>query len=138
MGTAAVRTHGRAQTAARCRTRCAACPHRNPATHRAGVHRRTGAVHEPRNDPVIRHLSIALLLARSLGACGGGASEEAGHAHEESGQEEGGHEEGEHAEEARKGEHGGRLLEQTGYAVELAIAEEGTPPKYQAWLYRDG
>jgi len=78
---------------------------------------------------VIRHLSIALLLALSLVACGGGTSEQAGHGHEKGSA---------HAEEARKGEHGGRLLEQDGYAVELAIAEEGTPPKYQAWLYRDG
>jgi cobalt-zinc-cadmium efflux system membrane fusion protein len=88
---------------------------------------------------VIRHLSLALLLALSLVACGGGASEEAGHGHGDGGQEAGGHEEGdEHAEEAPEGAHGGRLLEQDGYAVELAIAEEGTPPKYQAWLYRDG
>lgn len=44
-----------------------------------------------------------------------------------------------HAEEsAMKGEHGGRVLEREGYAVELAIAEDGTPPRYQAWLYRDG
>ena len=42
-----------------------------------------------------------------------------------------------HAEEdVAKGEHGGRRLEQDGYAVELAIAEDGTPPKYRAWLYQ--
>lgn len=41
-------------------------------------------------------------------------------------------------EDVRKGEHGGRWLEQDGHAVELAIAEDGTPPRYQAWLYRDG
>ena len=61
-----------------------------------------------------------------LTACGG-ASEQAGH-----------DDHGEHAaDEIVKGAHGGRLLEQEGHAVELAIAEEGTPPKYQAWLYRD-
>ena len=38
-------------------------------------------------------------------------------------------------EQGREGEHGGRWLEQQGYAVELAIAEDGTPPKFQAWLY---
>lgn len=45
---------------------------------------------------------------------------------------------GEHAEieEVKKGVHRGRLLEQDGYAVELAIAEDGTPPKFQAWLYQ--
>nr|WP_233264203.1 efflux RND transporter periplasmic adaptor subunit [Lysobacter panacisoli] len=46
------------------------------------------------------------------------------------------HAEGAHAEEPARGEHGGRLLQQDGYTVELAIAEDGTPPKYQAWLYR--
>ncbi|MGH8061472.1 MAG: efflux RND transporter periplasmic adaptor subunit [Pseudoxanthomonas sp.] len=69
----------------------------------------------------------ALALALLLGACGKDATEEHGHA-----------EAGEHAgaEEDKKGKHGGRLLEQGGYAVELAIAEDGTPPKYQAWLYK--
>lgn len=67
----------------------------------------------------------ALALALSLTACGGARTEAAS-------------ETGDHAEaaEAKKGEHGGRLLEQDGYTVELAIAEDGTPPKYQAWLYQ--
>lgn len=73
----------------------------------------------------------ALALAFLLGACGNNATGE--HATEEHGHEQG----GEHA-DAKEGEHGGRLLEQGGYAVELAIAEDGTPPKYQAWLYADG
>ena len=70
----------------------------------------------------IRALALALLLA----ACGGSPSHTASHGEGD-----------EHAEveEIRKGEHGGRLLQQSGYAVELAIAEDGTPPKYQAWLY---
>jgi cobalt-zinc-cadmium efflux system membrane fusion protein len=42
------------------------------------------------------------------------------------------------AEEVPKGEHGGRLLQQDGDAVELAIAETGTPPKFRAWLYAGG
>lgn len=71
------------------------------------------------------YLIGALALALSLTACGGsrteGVSESGGHAE---------------AAEAKKGEHGGRLLEQDGYTVELAIAEDGTPPKYQAWLYQ--
>lgn len=73
----------------------------------------------------------ALALAFLLGACGNNATGE--HATEEHGHEQ----DGEHA-DAKEGEHGGRLLEQGGYAVELAIAEDGTPPKYQAWLYADG
>ena len=72
---------------------------------------------------------IAMLFAMALSACGGNATEDE-HGHAESG--EAGND---HAEEATKGSHGGRLLEQEGYAVELAIAEDGTPPKYQAWLY---
>lgn len=75
-------------------------------------------------------LSLLLLLA----ACGGAATE-AGHGHEEG---EGDHHVEAEAEAPRKGEHGGRLLEKDGITVELAIAEDGTPPKYQAWLYRDG
>lgn len=69
----------------------------------------------------------AWALALWLTACGG-ASEQA--AHDDHGDPA--------AEEIEKGAHGGRLLEQQGHAVELAIAEEGTPPRYQAWLYRDG
>lgn len=77
--------------------------------------------------PLVAALAFALMLA----ACGGDHDANDGHGHaEEGGQADG--------EEAGKGEHGGRLLEQDGYTVELAIAEDGTPPRYQAWLYRDG
>lgn len=77
----------------------------------------------------IHNLTAAWALALLLCACGSKeAADEHGHAEES----------GEHSDagEARKGEHGGRLLEQGGYTVELAIAEDGTPPKYQAWLYK--
>ena len=80
-------------------------------------------------------LIAACVLALMLSACG---SKEAAdpHGHAESGHEEdGGHAE---AEGAKQGEHGGRWLEQDSYAVELAIAEDGTPPRYQAWLYKNG
>ncbi|SFK51843.1 membrane fusion protein, cobalt-zinc-cadmium efflux system [Lysobacter sp. cf310] len=79
----------------------------------------------------ISHFSAALALTLLLAACGGDPSAPAEHAHDEGDA----HAE---AEAPRKGEHGGRVLESNGYAVELAIAEDGTPPKYQAWLYRDG
>lgn len=76
--------------------------------------------------PLIGALALSLLLV----ACGGKDDHaEAGHGHE--GEEHG-------AEEAARGEHGGRLLTQDGVTVELAIAESGTPPTWQAWLYRDG
>ncbi len=81
----------------------------------------------------LRPLTSALALSLSLWltACGG-ASE--GDSHEA----EGGHGGHAEAEEVNKGEHGGRLLEKNGVTVELGIAEDGTPPKFQAWLYRDG
>jgi cobalt-zinc-cadmium efflux system membrane fusion protein len=74
-------------------------------------------------------LSLSLLLA----ACG--RHEEAVHEDEHGHHDEQGHEE---AAEFARGEHGGRLLEQQGYAVELATAESGTPPKFRAWAYHEG
>jgi cobalt-zinc-cadmium efflux system membrane fusion protein len=70
----------------------------------------------------------AFALVLLLGGCGKDIPEE--HGHEEAGEHANG-------EEAKQGEHGGKLLEQQGYTVELAIAEDGTPPKYRAWLYHN-
>ncbi len=68
---------------------------------------------------------ISAFLALALAGCGN-----SGHEHETGGK---------HAEaEPARGEHGGRLLRQDDITVELAIAEDGTPPKYEAWLYRNG
>ena len=78
----------------------------------------------------LRPLMSALALALLLAACGG-KDEHADDGHGHAGEEHG-------AEDAARGEHGGRLLTQDGVTVELAIAESGTPPTYQAWLYRDG
>ncbi len=80
---------------------------------------------------------IALLLALLLAGCAGAGDEGAApsHAHDEGQPQEG---EAAHADEPRKGAHGGRLLEQAGYALELAIVEDGVPPTFQAWLYHDG
>ncbi|WP_411832268.1 efflux RND transporter periplasmic adaptor subunit [Pseudoxanthomonas mexicana] len=72
---------------------------------------------------------IALLLA--LAACGGASDSR--HAHGD-GEEHA----DDHADEARKGAHGGRLLEKDGHAVELAIVEDGAPARLRAWLYRGG
>lgn len=73
-------------------------------------------------------LTIAL-LALALAGCGNsGSNASAGHDHAA---------EGDHADADARGGHGGRLLRQDDITVELAIAEDGTPPKYEAWLYRD-
>lgn len=84
----------------------------------------------------LRLLSRAIALASCLvlSACGGAPDGD------EHGADHGGEHGHGHAEVAdvRKGEHGGRVLEQNGISVELRIAEDGTPPRFQAWLYRDG
>lgn len=78
-----------------------------------------------------RILVGATALTLLLAACGGESTEADTHDHEQAE----GHAE---AEEIREGPHGGRLLAQNGLAIELAIAEDATPPKYRAWLSRDG
>lgn len=77
----------------------------------------------------LRIASALWALMLSLAACGGTSETNRDH------QEGDAHAE---TEEVPKGSHGGRLLEQNGYGVELAIAEDGAPPKFQAWLSRDG
>lgn len=48
-------------------------------------------------------------------------------------------EHGAHAEaEVEKGPHGGRLLEDGDFTVELAIFEEGVPPEFRAWFTLGG
>jgi membrane fusion protein, heavy metal efflux system len=85
-------------------------------------------------------LLLAALLTLGLSACGDKSAAKDEHGHEEEAAEgqadEHGH--GEAAEvEPVKGEHGGRLLEQDGYALELKIFEDGVPPEYRIWLYQD-
>lgn len=75
-------------------------------------------------------ICAAVLLLAGCGRAGGPADAH-GHAHGD-GHAEAGHD------DAAEGTHGGRLLEAHGRAVELAIAEDGAPPRFRAWLYRDG
>jgi membrane fusion protein, heavy metal efflux system len=93
---------------------------------------------------LIAFIFSALLLA----GCGGepagkpqAAADDHGHEHGDHAEESGGHAheggEEDHA-EAATGPQGGRLLSHDGYALELKIVEAGTPPHFQAWLYRDG
>ncbi|HSX62598.1 MAG TPA: efflux RND transporter periplasmic adaptor subunit [Tahibacter sp.] len=77
-----------------------------------------------------RILFIAFFTILVLAGCERSApgTDEHGHGHGD-----------EHADAAaEKGAHGGRVLEAQGHAVELGIAEAGTPPKFRAWLYRGG
>lgn len=69
-----------------------------------------------------------MTLIWSLAACGG-SQPEAPHADHQ----------GEHAEvESAKGAHGGRLLRDGAFALELSIFEQGVPPEYRAWATLDG
>lgn len=70
---------------------------------------------------------LALLLL-ALVACGGGG--------EGAPDGEGGHGGGE--EEVETGPHGGRLLEDGDFALELAIFETGIPPEFRAWATDGG
>ena len=75
-------------------------------------------------------------------ALGGGLAYylvESGHDHAP--ETAGGHDDhgGEKADEASaKGPHGGRVLADGDFAVELAIVEEGIPPEFRAWFTQDG
>jgi cobalt-zinc-cadmium efflux system membrane fusion protein len=81
----------------------------------------------------LRHFLLPLLLTFGLAACGSGETDE--HAHAEGDD----HDEQTEAEPAKgKGAHNGRMLTQGPYSVELAIYEDGVPPEYRAWLYKDG
>ena len=46
---------------------------------------------------------------------------------------------GDHAErQEREGPHGGRLLEKNEFGLELTIFEDGVPPEYRVYAYRNG
>ena len=76
-------------------------------------------------------LLCAAVLA--LAACGASETSETGkgsHAHGEG--------EGHEAEEAERGPHGGRLLRDGTFALEVTIFEAGVPPQYRLYAYDDG
>ncbi|MCC4627435.1 efflux transporter periplasmic adaptor subunit, partial [Xanthomonas campestris pv. nigromaculans] len=83
-----------------------------------------------------RFMIALLLLALVLSGCS--RNSDAAHEDHTGHAAEGDAAAGAHGDDAKTGTHGGRLLSQDGDSVELAIAEDGTPPTYQAWLYRDG
>ena len=92
--------------------------------------------------------AISLLLAVGLTGCGAQAEhddhgDEHAHDEAEAAHEDGeaghGHGHGDHAdEEHEKGPNGGRLHVQGDLRVELKIEESGQPPRYAAWVTRDG
>jgi membrane fusion protein, heavy metal efflux system len=74
-----------------------------------------------------RLLLTTLLLVLTLTGCGRNPE----HAHD--------HGEDAHAEEApQKGPHGGRLLSEGDFIVELVIYETGVPPEFRAWISAAG
>lgn len=86
-----------------------------------------------RYAPTLMSLFLFALLSAGLTACG--ARDDDAHADGDAH----GHGHDDHAEpEAAKGEHGGRLLTEGELTVELAIFEDGVPPEYRAWIYRNG
>ena len=78
----------------------------------------------------IRLFAISLLLLLGLSACGGSPSEAGDEVHA------GGY--GSADARGQKGPHGGRLLTDGGFAVELTIFERGVPPEFRAYAYRNG
>jgi cobalt-zinc-cadmium efflux system membrane fusion protein len=71
--------------------------------------------------------AIAAVLATWLSAGGAAGSLAA--------QREGRH--GHHDDQMPTGAHGGRLLEEGGFALEIVIAESGIPPEFRIYGYRD-
>lgn len=69
-----------------------------------------------------RAVALALILAFPLAACGGGPNTD-GHAE---------------VEETLKGPHGGRLLTDGDFSVEVTIFEDGQEPQYRVYPMRDG
>lgn len=81
----------------------------------------------------LAHRALALLLALWLTGCGQAkapATDTQADAHGSPATVE--------AAEPAKGPHGGRLLTDGDFAVELAIFEDGVPPEYRAWVSRGG
>ena len=87
--------------------------------------------------------SIALILGAGallawliLGTSRPQPASEEGHGHAETA----GHSDSEQDADAarQKGPHGGRLFIQDGYGIEVTIFEQGVPPQFRLYAYRDG
>jgi cobalt-zinc-cadmium efflux system membrane fusion protein len=80
---------------------------------------------------IIQESRIWIICATLLAimACGGGGAAGGEHGDAE-------HDEGDV--EFKKGPHGGRLLEEGDFTIELAIFETGIPPEFRAWASEGG
>lgn len=74
----------------------------------------------------MRKLCLALLLALPLAACGG-TSEKAETEKEAAA-----------AGDYERGPHNGRMLRKGDFALEITVFEDGVPPEYRLYAYRDG
>lgn len=74
----------------------------------------------------MKKLSIALLLALSLSACG-----------QEPDKSPGEHGNAATAGDYERGPHNGRMLRDGDFALEMTVFEDGVPPEYRLYAYRD-
>ncbi len=81
-------------------------------------------------------LPLTILAVLALG--GGLAYYISASSRDHAGEAAGGHDEPAAESEGEKGSHGGRLLKDGDFALELAIAEEGIPPEFRAWFTKAG
>lgn len=81
-------------------------------------------------------LPLTILAVLALG--GGLAYYISASSRDHVGEAAGGHDEHAAKEEGEKGAHGGRLLKDGDFALELAIAEQGVPPEFRAWFTKAG
>ena len=76
----------------------------------------------------MKEFLVAGMLAFALAGCG------ASTAGNDAGEAEGGHQEN----VSPNGPHGGRLLADGGFALEITIFEDGVPPEFRVYPYKDG
>lgn len=81
-------------------------------------------------------LPLTILAVLALG--GGLAYYISASSRDHAGEAAGGHDEHAAEAEGEKGSHGGRLLKDGDFALELAIAEQGVPPEFRAWFTKAG
>jgi membrane fusion protein, heavy metal efflux system len=84
--------------------------------------------------PIQKLLGASLVVALSAFGALGCSEDEAGSGRDEHGD----HAEAGGGEEPERGPHGGRLLEDGDFALELAIFEDGVLPEFRAFVFQDG